>query len=134
MIVAIYIITGASRVVEDSNRRLIDQPGYIRNPSFSSYFWMILMWPILPMWERGIGKIECFGLFLSYIIFGKYMVIPVFWICYIIGKIHIGLMYKLLLIIPILLGMAIINIVIIAPILSFGEYLRKQKEKREEQV
>lgn len=48
IVIFVYVVIGVYKVVSDSRLRLIDKPGYIRNPKLKTTLGVIILWlPLL---------------------------------------------------------------------------------------
>lgn len=56
IIIIVYVAFGVYKVVADSRRRLIDKPGYIRNPKLKTTLGVIILWlPLLIVDLKELG-------------------------------------------------------------------------------
>lgn len=56
ILIFVYVVIGIYKVVSDSRLRLIDQPGYIRNPKLKTTLVIIMIWlPLLIIELREFG-------------------------------------------------------------------------------
>jgi hypothetical protein len=56
IVIFVYVVIGIHKVVSDSRLRLIDKPGYIRNPKLKTTLGVIILWlPLLIMDLKEFG-------------------------------------------------------------------------------
>jgi hypothetical protein len=56
IVIFVYVVIGVHKVVSDSRLRLIDKPGYIRNPKLKTTLGVIILWlPLLIVDLREFG-------------------------------------------------------------------------------